>query len=173
MMSRNRRLFAVLCGTLVLAFVAGACNYTPEEVSAANQLLGTSLTPETARSTGDQIIQKTGDPEAVKKLVFVIYMNKLKDSLPQVPAIPSDEGLQRLRTCESQGNYQINTGNGYYGAYQFTLSTWRNAANGAGRPWLAKVMPNKATPADQDLLTRYLWQHSDESGQWPVCYARV
>ncbi len=30
-----------------------------------------------------------------------------------------------LRQCESGGNYSINTGNGYYGAYQFNLSTWQ------------------------------------------------
>ncbi len=29
-----------------------------------------------------------------------------------------------LRQCESGGNYSINTGNGYYGAYQFSSGTW-------------------------------------------------
>ena len=33
--------------------------------------------------------------------------------------------FKRLRMCESGGNYSINTGNGYYGAYQFDLRTWR------------------------------------------------
>ena len=34
--------------------------------------------------------------------------------------------LARLRRCESNSNYRANTGNGYYGAYQFSQSTWRS-----------------------------------------------
>ncbi|HUD10137.1 MAG TPA: ubiquitin-like domain-containing protein [Candidatus Saccharimonadales bacterium] len=32
--------------------------------------------------------------------------------------------LYKLRSCESGGNYQDDTGNGYYGAYQFSAGTW-------------------------------------------------
>jgi len=32
--------------------------------------------------------------------------------------------LLELRDCESGGNYADDTGNGYYGAYQFSLGTW-------------------------------------------------
>jgi len=35
--------------------------------------------------------------------------------------------------CESGGNYAINTGNGFYGGLQFTLSTWA-AYGGRGAP---------------------------------------
>jgi hypothetical protein len=35
--------------------------------------------------------------------------------------------------CESGGNWAINTGNGYYGGLQFSLSTWR-AYGGSGYP---------------------------------------
>ena len=34
------------------------------------------------------------------------------------------EALARLRSCE--GSYTSDTGNGYYGAYQFDKSTWGN-----------------------------------------------
>jgi hypothetical protein len=33
--------------------------------------------------------------------------------------------------CESGGNYNINTGNGYYGAWQFNYGTW--LGNGGGK----------------------------------------
>lgn len=33
--------------------------------------------------------------------------------------------------CESGGNYKINTGNGYYGAWQFDRGTW--LGNGGGK----------------------------------------
>jgi len=35
--------------------------------------------------------------------------------------------------CESGGNGAINTGNGFFGGLQFTLSTWR-ANGGVGNP---------------------------------------
>ena len=35
--------------------------------------------------------------------------------------------------CESGGNWAINTGNGYYGGLQFSLSTWRSMG-GNGYP---------------------------------------
>src|SRR5574339_255833 len=46
-----------------------------------------------------------------------------------------------IAQCESGGNWSINTGNGYYGGLQFTLSTWR-AYGGQG-------MPNNASRSEQ------------------------
>ncbi len=65
-------------------------------------------------------------------------------------ADPSASDWQRLRQCESGDNYSINTGNGYYGAYQFDLSTWRSVG-GTG-------YPHQASPATQDALALKLWQ---------------
>ena len=42
----------------------------------------------------------------------------------------------RLAQCESGGNWAANTGNGYYGGIQFSLSSWQ-AAGGSGQPNLA------------------------------------
>lgn len=36
------------------------------------------------------------------------------------------EALARLRSCEAGGVYSRNSGNGYYGAYQYNVSTWAN-----------------------------------------------
>src|SRR5512135_274481 len=60
------------------------------------------------------------------------------------PSIPSADGawLAATRQCESGGDYSTNTGNGFFGAYQFTLSSWE-AVGGTGRPDLA-------SPAEQD-----------------------
>jgi hypothetical protein len=63
-----------------------------------------------------------------------------------------------IRQHESGGNYAINTGNGYYGAYQFALSTWR-ALGGAG-------LPSNAAPAVQDAMAQKL-QALAGWGQWP------
>jgi peptidoglycan hydrolase-like protein with peptidoglycan-binding domain len=64
-----------------------------------------------------------------------------------------------IRQHESGGNYATNTGNGYYGAYQFALSTWR-ALGGAG-------LPSSASPAVQDAMAQKL-QAQSGWGQWPV-----
>ena len=46
---------------------------------------------------------------------------------------PGEAAWAALRSCESHGNYQVNTGNGFYGAYQFDLGTWRSMG-GSGLP---------------------------------------
>jgi resuscitation-promoting factor RpfA len=75
----------------------------------------------------------------------------------------SESDLAKLRACESGGNYQANTGNGYYGAYQFALGTWRGLGYG-GRP-------DQASPATQDEAVRRLQARSGW-GQWPACSRR-
>ncbi len=69
-----------------------------------------------------------------------------------------------LRQCESHGNYRDDTGNGYYGAYQFSLATWRGLGLGG--------LPSAATPAVQDLAASRLQARSGW-GQWPVCARRL
>src|SRR5438045_553109 len=39
-------------------------------------------------------------------------------------AAPTGDVWVQLRWCESGGNYATNTGNGFYGAYQFAAGTW-------------------------------------------------
>ena len=77
-------------------------------------------------------------------------------------AEPSANDWYRLRVCESGNNYAINTGNGYYGAYQFDLSTWRSVG-GTGRP-------DQASPAVQDALALKLWY---SRGWSPWACARI
>lgn len=75
----------------------------------------------------------------------------------------SESDLAKLRACESGGNYRANTGNGYYGAYQFALQTWRGLGY-SGRP-------DQASPATQDAAVRKLQARSGW-GQWPACSRR-
>jgi len=70
----------------------------------------------------------------------------------------------QLRACESGGRYNINSGNGFYGAYQFHPQTWRNL----GYPGL----PHQAPPEMQDEAARKLQARSGW-GQWPVCSRRI
>lgn len=80
--------------------------------------------------------------------------------------------LLALRTCESGGNYSINTGNGFYGAYQFMPSTWNRTAAAIGRQDLVGVMPHVASPADQDAMVVANTNRSSSglASQHPGCY---
>ncbi len=77
---------------------------------------------------------------------------------------PAGGNWARLRQCESGGNYRINTGNGYYGAYQFDLRTWRSVGYSG--------YPHKASPATQDAAARKL--HAQRGwAPWPACSAKL
>ena len=80
------------------------------------------------------------------------------------PSFPLGGVWAELRQCESGGNYAINTGNGYYGAYQFSAATW----HGLGFSGL----PNQAPPAVQDEAAVELQARSGW-GQWPACSRRL
>jgi hypothetical protein len=69
-----------------------------------------------------------------------------------------------LRACESGGNYEEDSGNGYYGAYQFALSTWE----GLGFSGL----PSDASPAVQDEAAQELQARSGWD-QWPACASEL
>jgi LysM repeat protein len=62
--------------------------------------------------------------------------------------------------CESGGNYAINTGNGFYGGLQFTLSTWQ-AFGGTGNP-------AAASKAEQIRVAENVLAGQGK-GAWPVC----
>ena len=65
--------------------------------------------------------------------------------------------LQCVVQAESGGNYSINTGNGYFGAFQFSQSTWNLAAQDAGLSYLVGVEPSSATKAEQDTVAVALY----------------
>jgi hypothetical protein len=72
--------------------------------------------------------------------------------------------MYRLRVCESGNRYHINTGNGYYGAYQFDRGTWR----GLGY----RSRPDRARPKYQDAATVKL--HNKRGWRpWPACARKM
>ncbi len=73
--------------------------------------------------------------------------------------------LQCVIQRESGGDYSINTGNGYYGAFQFSQSTWNVAAQAAGLTYLIGVTPSSASKAEQDTVAVALYA-LDGSQPW-------
>ncbi|MFJ4784668.1 transglycosylase family protein [Streptomyces sp. NPDC088794] len=68
-----------------------------------------------------------------------------------------------VASCESGGNWSINTGNGYYGGLQFSASTW--AAYG-GTQYASQA--NQASKAQQITVAEKVLA-SQGKGAWPVC----
>jgi hypothetical protein len=71
----------------------------------------------------------------------------------------SSPAAQAVIFCESSGNYFINTGNGYYGAWQFDYPSWH--WNGGGR---FAEYPHQASKAQQDFVA---WTYYQRSGWRP------
>jgi hypothetical protein len=99
---------------------------------------------------------------AATGVAVVVAGSAVAFAAPAGAATPDD--FARLRVCESNNRYTTNTGNGYYGAYQFSLQTWR----GMGLTGL----PSDASPAAQDAAAQKLqaargWQ------PWPGCSRKL
>jgi len=69
-----------------------------------------------------------------------------------------------LADCEAGGNWQINTGNGYYGGLQFSLSSWEGVG-GTG-------YPHENSRETQIAMGQRL-QASSGWGAWPACTAEL
>jgi len=93
-----------------------------------------------------------------------VRIRRVSRSAMRPRVLPTGDVWARLRACESGGRYNINSGNGFYGAYQFHPRTWR----GLGFPGL----PHQAPPEMQDEAARKLQARSGW-GQWPVCSRRI
>lgn len=120
------------------------------------------------KSVTYEVIMRNGK-ELKRKKIQSVVIKQPKKQVEIVGAKPSFSGdfgaaLAKLRGCESGGNYRINTGNGYYGAYQFSASSWRAWAPNEYK----NVTADKAPPAAQDQAVRNYYVQSGW-GPWPHC----
>jgi resuscitation-promoting factor RpfB len=82
----------------------------------------------------------------------------------EAPSVPGNSVFDRLAECESGGNWQANTGNGYYGGVQFSASTWR-AVGGSG-------LPHQHSREEQ-IKRATILQKQSGWGQWPSCSSKL
>jgi LysM repeat protein len=73
----------------------------------------------------------------------------------------------RLAQCESGGNWQINTGNGYYGGLQFSPSTWRAFGGGEYASSAHRASRAEQIAIAERVLARQGW------GAWPACSRKL
>jgi hypothetical protein len=78
-------------------------------------------------------------------------------------AAAPDTEWDRVASCESGGNWGINTGNGYRGGLQFSQGTW--SAHGGGE---YATSANQAT-RDQQIAVAERVLATQGRGAWPVC----
>lgn len=110
-------------------------------------------------------------------IVAVSYRNELQDEQVEneikavkvvQPAVvkvasadaSSDAIWDKLARLESGGNWNANTGNGYFGGLQFSLPTWRSVGGNG--------LPSEASREEQIVRAKIL-QAQSGWGQWPAC----
>lgn len=83
---------------------------------------------------------------------------------PQTVVAGDGEVWDKLAQCESGGNWQIDTGNGYQGGLQFHPGTWA-AHGGSGSA-------ANASREEQIAVAKRV-QSSQGWGAWPACAAKL
>jgi hypothetical protein len=118
--------------------------------------------PSTTSTTTTTTAAPVPPPPVVKSATKVQPTPAVVEALSPEPT--GDEVWDRLAQCESGGNWQANTGNGYYGGLQFLPSTWRSVG-GTG-------LPHQHTREEQINRGKILQQRSGW-GQWPQCSRKL
>ena len=85
----------------------------------------------------------------------------------EVPPVIDGASWDGLASCESSGNWSINTGNGFYGGVQFDQNTW--VASGGLR---YAPRADLATREEQIAIAE-VTQARQGWGAWPVCSVRA
>lgn len=110
--------------------------------------------------------QAAAQAAAAARLKALAASQAVRRVQPVVATLASYSGNPwlALRMCESGGTYTRNSGNGYYGAYQFDIGTW----SGFGGYARADLAP----PAVQDAKAQQT-EAARGWSPWPACARRL
>lgn len=123
---------------------------TAEEALAPRQVPVNQTIPTPTPATSNQAAAPAAAPRPVRAAVNYA---------------PSDGSVwDRIAACEAGGNWATNTGNGYYGGLQFSLSSWR-AVGGSG-------LPSNAS-RDEQIMRGKMLQAKQGWGAWPSCTSKL
>ncbi|AFM19131.1 transglycosylase-like protein [Mycolicibacterium chubuense NBB4] len=75
----------------------------------------------------------------------------------------TDSEWDKVASCESGGNWAINTGNGYQGGLQFSASTWSGHGGGEFAPAAHLATKDEQIAVAERVLA------TQGKGAWPVC----
>ncbi|WP_067853525.1 resuscitation-promoting factor [Nocardia shimofusensis] len=85
----------------------------------------------------------------------------------EVPPVQDGDLWDALADCESNGNWAINTGNGYYGGIQFDQSTWERQGGLRYAPRADMATREEQIAIAEVTRARQGW------GAWPACTGRM
>ncbi|WP_067848145.1 resuscitation-promoting factor [Nocardia lijiangensis] len=85
----------------------------------------------------------------------------------EVPPVRDGQIWDALARCESNGNWAINTGNGYYGGIQFDQSTWERQGGLRYAPRADMATREEQIAIAEVTRARQGW------GAWPACTSRL
>ena len=124
-----------LTGATVVASSTYSTGAEPIDSSSASSIVAPrAIAAPTAGDVRAQTIRKYGVhplPTSVRTITKYKLGKKALREIVAAKKLANTTKAKRIRKCESGGSYKINTGNGYYGAYQFDRGTW--LSNGGGR----------------------------------------
>jgi LysM repeat protein len=145
-----------------LSGIAATRGLTWQDLESLNQLPNPNLI------FPGQIIQiPTGATSPVSSISSAPSVSSTPvQSTVNVPDPASSINWDAVAQCESSGDWQIDTGNGFYGGLQFTESTW--LAYGGGK---YASYANEASKAEQETVANAVLA-GQGIGAWPVCGPR-
>ena len=104
----------------------------------------------------------TGRTIARTALAGAVAGAPLLVAAPAANAAP-DSVWDRVADCESSGNWNINTGNGFSGGLQFTSSTWRAFGGAQFADSANRASREQQIVVAERVLAGQGW------GAWPIC----
>ncbi|MFE2961494.1 transglycosylase family protein [Nocardia tengchongensis] len=111
------------------------------------------------------------DKDPIKSTVIVPAQPKTvrRGAKPgtEVPEVRDGHTWDALAGCESNGNWAINTGNGYYGGIQFDQGTWERQGGTRYAPRADLATREEQIAIAEVTRARQGW------GAWPACTSRL
>ncbi|MBV9920697.1 MAG: LysM peptidoglycan-binding domain-containing protein [Pseudonocardia sp.] len=104
----------------------------------------------------------TGKTIARTALAGAVAGGPLLATTPAANAAP-DSVWDRVAQCESSGNWNTDTGNGFFGGLQFTASTWRSFGGNVFAETANHASREQQIVVAERVLAGQGW------GAWPVC----
>lgn len=154
------RTTATLAATTAAAVVVGAGWSAPQSAAPAPELVAVVAmaepVPVTYRAPKPASAPK---PETAR----VAHVQQVQPQPVAQPVATYSGNWDAVAQCESGGNWQIATGNGYYGGLQFSLDTW--LAYGGGQ---YASRPDYASRAQQIHIAEKVLA-GQGAGAWPHC----
>jgi hypothetical protein len=106
----------------------------------------------------------TASSVSVAKIAFTgVVLGGGSIALAGQAAAATDGEWDQVASCESGGNWAINTGNGYQGGLQFSAGTW--AAHGGGQYAPSAQLATR----EQQIAVAERVLATQGRGAWPVC----